>query len=141
MLYLLDTNVLIEIRRNHPGVLKRMLLHAPTEICYSVISLGELHKGLIQQSPEQAAVLWEQWRRILAPFTPIDFTAPAAVIWGRLLHTTRKQPIGPRDLLIAATALADGMTVVTHNVKEFQRIESLLLEDWQDLGPESRQGA
>ena len=69
---------------------------------------------------------------LLAPFTAINFTAPAAVIWGQLLHTTRKQPVGPRDLLIAATALADGMTVVTHNVKEFGRIPTLLLEDWQD---------
>jgi tRNA(fMet)-specific endonuclease VapC len=82
--------------------------------------------------PEKAATLWGQWRGLLAPFTAIDFTAPAAVIWGQLLHTTRKQPIGPRDLLIAATALADGMTVVTHNVNEFQRITTLMLEDWQD---------
>jgi len=132
MLFLLDTNVLIEIRRNNPMVVKRLLSRSPIEICYSVISLGELHKGLIQQTPEKAAVLWEQWRGILAPFTPINFTAPAAVLWGQLLHTTRKQPIGARDLLIAATALADGMTVVTHNVKEFQRIPTLLLNDWQD---------
>lgn len=132
MLFLLDTNVLIEIRRNNPKVLERLISHSPNQVCYSVISIGELHKGLIQQAPQKAAILWTQWRAILAPFTPIDFTAPAAVIWGQLLHTTRKQPIGPRDLLIAATALTDGMTVVTHNTKEFQRIESLLLEDWQE---------
>jgi len=132
-LFLLDTNVLIELRRKNPTVVKRLFEHDPTEICYSVISLGELHKGLIQHTPEKAAVLWEQWRRILGPFTPINFTAPAAVLWGRLLHTTRKQPIGARDLLIAATALADGMTVVTHNVNEFKRIETLLVEDWQEV--------
>lgn len=132
MLFLLDTNVLIEIRRNNRVVLKHLLSHSPTEICYSVISIGELHKGLIQQPPGKAAILWEQWRGLLAPFTPINFTAPAAAIWGQLLHITRKQPVGPRDLLIAATALADGMTVVTHNVKEFGRIPALPLEDWQD---------
>jgi tRNA(fMet)-specific endonuclease VapC len=51
--------------------------------------------------------------------------------WGRLLHETRKQQVGPRDLLIAATALVNGMTVVTHNGREFNRIEGLLVEDWQ----------
>ena len=132
MLYLLDTNVLIEIRRTNTLVLKRLFSRSPREICYSVISIGELHKGLIQLPPKKAEVSWKQWRSILAPFTPIDFTAAAAVLWGQLLHSTRKQPIGPRDLLIAATALADGMTVVTHNVREFQRIEGLILEDWQE---------
>lgn len=132
MLFLLDTNVLIEIRRNNRIVLKQLLIHSPTEICYSVISIGEIHKGLRQQPPEKAATLWKQWWGLLSPFTPINFTAPAAVLLGQLLHTTRKQPIGPRDLLIAATALADGMTVVTHNVKEFERITPLMLEDWQD---------
>lgn len=132
MLFMLDTNFLVEIRRNNRTVLKQLLSHSPTEICYSVISIGEIHKRLIQHAPAKAAVLWRQWRGILAPFTPVNFTAPAAVVWGQLLHATRKQPVGPRDLLTAATALADGMTVVTHNIKEFQRIPNLLLEDWQE---------
>jgi tRNA(fMet)-specific endonuclease VapC len=55
----------------------------------------------------------------------------AAMTWGRLLHETRSRQIGPRDLLIAATAMAFGMTVVTHNLREFTRIEGLPVEDWQ----------
>jgi tRNA(fMet)-specific endonuclease VapC len=51
--------------------------------------------------------------------------------WGRLLHETRKQQVGPRDLVIAATALALGMTVATHNLREFARIDGLRVEDWQ----------
>jgi tRNA(fMet)-specific endonuclease VapC len=51
--------------------------------------------------------------------------------WGRLLHETRKQQVGPRDLLIAASALSCGMTVVTHNIREFNRIDGLQVEDWQ----------
>jgi len=105
--------------------------HSPGSLCYSVISIGEIHKGIVQHPMEQAAVMWDHWKLLLEPFAPIDFTMEAAMIWGRLLHETRKQQIGPRDLLIAATALAFGMTVVTHNLREFNRIEELPVQDWQ----------
>jgi len=41
-------------------------------------------------------------------------------------------PIGPNDLLIAAIAMANDVTLVTHNVKEFSRIKEMSLEDWED---------
>ncbi len=40
-------------------------------------------------------------------------------------------PIGPNDLLIAAITVANGLTLVTHNTKEFSRVPGLMLEDWQ----------
>jgi predicted nucleic acid-binding protein len=61
--------------------------------------------------------------------------------WGRLLHGTRKQPIGPRDQLIAATALACGMTGVIHNVRASTRTEGLSVEDWQVWAPEGFPGS
>ena len=131
MLYLLDTNVLVELRRKHPVLIANLMVHGPSSLCYSVISIGEIHKGIVQHPLERAVAMWGHWQQLLAPFAPIDFTREAAMTWGRLLHETRKQPIGPRDLLIAATALANGMTVVTHNVREFERIEGLPVEDWQ----------
>jgi tRNA(fMet)-specific endonuclease VapC len=131
MLYLLDTNALVELRRKHPILIANLKQHAPASICYSVISIGEIHKGIVQHPLEQGAAMWGHWKLLLAPFAAIDFTSEAAMIWGRLLHETRKQPVGPRDLLIAATALSCGMTVVTHNIREFNRIEGLPVEDWQ----------
>jgi tRNA(fMet)-specific endonuclease VapC len=131
VLYLLDTNVLVELRRKHPILVSRLKSHPPSCLCYSVISIGEIHKGIVQHPMAKAIAMWEHWKQLLAPFAPLDFTSEAAMIWGRLLHETRKQQIGPRDLLIAATALGNGMTVVTHNVREFNRIEGLLVEDWQ----------
>lgn len=131
MLFLLDTNALLELRRKNPSLIANMKKHAPSSICYSVISIGEIHKGIVQHPLDKAMVMWDHWKQLLAPFAPIDFTSEAAMTWGRLLHETRKQQIGPRDLLIAATAMAFGMTVVTHNLREFNRIEGLPVEDWQ----------
>ena len=131
MLFLLDINALVELRRKNPILMTNLKRHAPSSICYSVISVGGIHKGIVQHPLEKAIAMWDHWKQMLAPFAPIDFTSEAAMTWGRLLHETRKQQIGPRDLLIAATALAYGMTVVTHNTREFNRIEGLLFEDWQ----------
>lgn len=131
MLFLLDTNVLIELRRKNPWVIGRFQRHGPSDLCYSVISVGEIHKGLATFEPEVAAEKWRHWKILLAPFGPVDFTLDAAMIWGRLLHETRIQPIGPRDLLLAATALAAGMVLVTHNTREFNRVRGLAVEDWQ----------
>jgi tRNA(fMet)-specific endonuclease VapC len=131
VIYLLDTNVLVELRRKNPVLIARMKCHDPSSLCYSVISIGEIHKGIVQHPIEKAAVMWDHWKHLLGPFAAIDFTMEAAMTWGRLLHETRKQQIGPRDLLIAATAIASGMTVVTHNLREFTRVEGLPVEDWQ----------
>ena len=131
MLYLLDTNVLVELRRKNPILIAHLKRHPPSCLCYSVISVGEIHKGVVQHPAPKGMAMWENWKRLLSPFAPVDFTFGAATVWGRLLHETRKQPIGPRDLLIAATALADGMVVVTHNLREFNRVEGLCVEDWQ----------
>lgn len=132
MLYLLDTNVLVELRRKNPLLIANLKDQNPSSLCYSVISIGEIHKGIVQHPLEKAIAMWDHWQQLLAPFAPIDFTSEAAMTWGRLLHETRKQQVGARDLLIAATALANGMTVVTHNLREFNRIEGLLVQDWQD---------
>jgi len=134
MLYLLDTNALVELRRKNPVLIANLKRHPPSCLCFSVISIGEIQKGVVQHPVARAGAMWEHWRQLLAPFDAVDFTRGAAMIWGRLLHETRKQQIGPRDLLIAATALADGMVVVTHNTREFNRIEGLGVEDWQTGG-------
>ena len=131
MLYLLDTNVLVELRRKNPVLIANVKKHPPAALCYSVISIGEIHKGIIQHPLEKSIAMWGHWKQLLAPFAAVDCTSEAAMVWGRLLHETRKQQVGPRDLLIAATALSFGMVVITHNVQEFRRVDGLVVEDWQ----------
>ena len=63
----------------------------------------------------------------------VDFDLDAAAVFGRLRSELegRGAPIGPYDLLIAAHALCLGLTLVTDNVREFQRIDRLALENWR----------
>jgi len=70
----------------------------------------------------------------LEQFESLPFEDDAAEAYGRVRAYLEKRGeiIGPNDLLIASTALAHGVTLVTHNTKEFSRIPELRMEDWQD---------
>jgi tRNA(fMet)-specific endonuclease VapC len=71
--------------------------------------------------------------RFFQRFTSLHFDDNAAEQYGILRSTLEKQGtlIGPNDLLIAYIALANNVTLVTHNTNEFQRVPSLQMEDWQ----------
>jgi len=62
------------------------------------------------------------WRAFAEPYEVVLFDRPAAESHGRLRFARRSQPIGERDLLIAGTALAHGLAVVTHHAREFRRV-------------------
>lgn len=129
MTWLLDTNVLIHAQRGRPESVRRRLREvAPQAVVISAVTVAELWYG-IQRSgdPERKR---ESWSRFLAPFDVLAFDRPAAELHGGLRFELRHQPIGERDLLIAATALANDLTVVTGNTREFRRVPGLRVEDW-----------
>ena len=74
----------------------------------------------------------EKITRFLLPFEIVPFGEKGAAFYGKIKSALEKKgtPIGPNDLLIAATALANQATLVTANLDEFSRVEGLCLEDW-----------
>ena len=69
----------------------------------------------------------------LVQFQSLPFDDQAGLIHGRIRAqlAERGTPIGPNDLLIAAITLANDLTLVTHNIREFNRVEGLQIEDWE----------
>ena len=69
----------------------------------------------------------------LAPFTSLPFDDSCADTYGRVRAQLERAgtPIGPNDLMIAAIAITHGLTHVTHNTREFERIPGLSLTDWE----------
>ena len=121
--YLLDTNVCVEYFRNASGtVATRLISHVPDEIRLCSVVVAELIYGWrhSKAGPSQAAVL----NRFLAEFESLPFDNAAAMIAGEVREQLASQgtPIGPYDLQIAAIAIANSLTLVTHNVKEFSRV-------------------
>ena len=130
MTYLLDTNTCVYAIKRAPAVLERMRKLTPDDFAVSTITLAELWFGARKSSrPEKTRASVDAF---LVPLAVLDFDAGAAEAYsGIRLHLERAGiPIGERDLLIAAIASSRGLTVVTHNTREFSRVPDLGVEDW-----------
>ena len=124
MIYLLDTNVLSAVRRpdRAPQVAAWLRGKPESALYLSVITLGEIERGIAQQQARNPgfAVDLRQWLdRTLLIFADrlLEFGAEDARIWGRLSHRIGHSGA---DLMIAATALRHGATVVTGNIADFK---------------------
>jgi toxin FitB len=122
-MYLLDTNVISAVRRpdRAPQVIAWLRGKAERDLFLSVITIGEIERGICaqdRQNPAFSADLRTWVDRTVQLFSDriLPFTAEDARIWGRL---SQEIGHGGVDLMIAATALARGATVVTGNVDDF----------------------
>ena len=129
-MYLLDTNTLIYFFKGVGNVAKNLLNHSPREIGIPSIVLFELEVGIAKSSAPDKRM--KQLEEIISIVSIIDFTAKEAKVAAVIRAQLEKAgtPIGPFDILIGATALANQSTLVTHNTTEFSRIAKLPIEDW-----------
>jgi tRNA(fMet)-specific endonuclease VapC len=130
MQYLLDTNVVSDLVHNPDGrVARRIRSIGDAQVCTSIIVAAELRYGIAKR---QSARLTTQLNAVLGAIDILRFEAPADVTYGDLRADLERmgRPIGANDLLIAAQALALGLTVVTDNEREFGRIPDLACENW-----------
>jgi tRNA(fMet)-specific endonuclease VapC len=130
MRYVLDTNTCIYALKLRGGVAERMRKHLPTEFAITTVTLAELWFGTYK-STRRVAVRHEV-DAFLEPFKVLPFDREAADSYARIRFDLERigRPIGERDLLIASVALAQDLTVVTHNLGEFTRVLGLKVEDW-----------
>lgn len=128
--YLLDTNILSDLVRNPQGKITRKIAKVgEAAVCTSIIVACELRYGAAKKASPQ---LTAQLEAILAPLEILPLEPDADRHYGaiRALLERNGQIIGPNDLLIAAQALADGLTLVTDNVGELKRVPGLKLQNW-----------
>lgn len=130
-MYLLDTNTCIYFLKNSfPALTQRLLDTDPQMLFISSITVYELAYGA--EKSKWGEKTRQKLAMFLAPFTILSFDSEDATVAGRVRGILEQQgtPIGPYDVQIAAQALAKGLTVLTHNVGEFQRVPDLKVEDW-----------
>ena len=146
MKYLLDTNVLSEIRKPHGNAGVKTFVESLEEedIFISVLSIGEIYFGIekLPAGPKKTELLiWLNQKlpeRFGKRMLPLD--ADSMIEWGRL-QAQSKKTLPVIDSLIAASALARRLTVVTRNIKDFENIEGiLLLNPWNEIQHPSKKG-
>ena len=128
--YLLDTNIISELVRNPQGpVAAKIRAVGEAKVCTSIIVAAEMRFGVIRKSSPRLTM---QVDKVLGALDVMPFEEPAEIAYGELRHQleTAGTPIGANDMLIAAHAMAQGLTVVTDNVREFRRVEGLRVENW-----------
>jgi tRNA(fMet)-specific endonuclease VapC len=129
-MFVLDTNTLIYFFKGVGNVHRFLLKNPPHNIGIPTVALYELEVGIAKSmSAEKRSTQLEALISIvnILPFG-INEAKHAAAIRADL--EKKGTPIGPYDILIAATALSNKSVLVTHNTKEFEHIERLQLEDW-----------
>ena len=131
MRYLLDTNTCIYIIKRSPEqVMHRFKRLRVGDVGVSAITVCELQFGVANSSqPERNQ---QALTEFLGPLEVMDFPAPAAATYGEIrAHLQRSgKPIGSYDLLLAAHALHENLTLVTNNLREFSRVPNLRAENW-----------
>lgn len=128
--YMLDTNICVYVIKNYPPKLRAKFNNVAEQLCISSITLAELAYGA-----EKSARRLENLQAIeqfVARLDVLEFSTKAAAHYGQIraaLERTGKI-VGSHDMLISAHARAEGLTVVTNNMREFRRIPGLRTENW-----------
>ena len=127
----MDTNICIYIQRHKPhSILARFQTLTPGQAVISVITWSELLYGAAKSQQSKQVVKLLQAFTDMVPVLPMSHEC--GKVYGEIRASLEKigRPIGNNDLWIASHALSSGLTVVTNNTKEFERIPRLMVENW-----------
>jgi tRNA(fMet)-specific endonuclease VapC len=135
LIYLLDTNACVSYLKSSsrsPIAAKLATLDQTDVVLCSVVK-AELHYGAEHSSDPPTNR--QRVAQFFSLFRSLPFDDAAAEEYGRIRAALAAQgtPIGPNDLMIAAIAVTNSLTLVTRNTKEFKRVSGLRLEDWEGL--------
>ena len=128
--YLLDTNICIDVIKRRPESLLDRFNENASHLAISAITLAELLHGAEKSSqPQRTLSVVEDF---CSRLDVLDYGAKAAQHYGQIRSALERRgtPIGVNDLHIAAHARSEGLTLISNNLREFERVEGLLYENW-----------
>ena len=133
--FLLDTNIVSHAARFPQGAAADRIAEVGEQrVCTSIVVAAELRYGAARRRSER---LTRRIEAVLSALVVLPFDEPADRRYAELRTYLERRgtPIGPNDMLIAAQALALGLTVASANVDEFRRVPRLRVENWLDAVP------
>ena len=136
MRYLIDTNICVYIINSRVEGSKNWIANVGIDnVFISAITVAELEYGISKSNRQEETQ--QALYKFLSGFNLIDFDLSCSQAYGKIRYELQKKgsPIGNMDMLIAATARAKEMTIVTNNIREFSRIDALLYANWVESPP------
>jgi len=131
MNYYLDTNICIYFLKGlNKKIADKMKTVSPGKIKIPSIVKAELLHGARKSSIVEENL--NKINKFLEPYDVVEFGDEASVFYSIIRSGLEKagEPIGPNDLIIASTVMAAGGILVTNNIREFSRVEGLVIENW-----------
>ena len=128
--YLLDTNICIYVIKRRPELVLDRFNENAAHLAISSITLAQLLHGAEKSSqPQRTLAVVEDF---CSRLDVLDYGAKAAQHYGQIRASLEQRgtPIGVNDLHIAAHARSEGLTLVSNNLREFERVDGLLYENW-----------
>lgn len=133
MSYMLDTNICVfALRRRGGPAAEQIMEHRHDGLYISSIVLSELMYGIAKSQYSNQALNALNDLQVYLHVLPFDSDAAEEYGYIRAFLEKRSMQIGHLDTLIAAHAKAEGLTLVTNNIREFSRVPGLILEDWSN---------
>jgi len=128
--YMLDTNIVIFTIKNRPAHVREAFKRHQGQMCISTVTIGELVYGAERSTQIERNLT--NLEGFLARIEVAPFDLPAATHFGQVRAELYRigTPIGPYDMMIAGHARSLGLTLVTNNLREFERVPGLRIEDW-----------
>jgi tRNA(fMet)-specific endonuclease VapC len=128
--YMLDTNICIYVMKSYPPELRERFNRLAEQLCISSVTLGELHYGA-EKSARRLDNL-EAIQHFTARLEVLPFGPDAAAHYGQIRAGLERtgQPAGAYDMMIGGHARSAALVLVTNNLREFERMEGLRLENW-----------
>ncbi|MBE6261007.1 MAG: type II toxin-antitoxin system VapC family toxin [Prevotella sp.] len=132
--YLLDTNILIDILNDNPKVMENLAQVGTLKCCMSTISLHELYYGAQLAREKKEEYFIKEMNKISRLLEVIDVhpLASDGIDYAKIKHLLKEHGnmIDDFDIVIAGQAISEGLTVVTDNIKHFNRIPGLKIVNW-----------
>ncbi len=126
--WILDTNIISLSIRGDADIRRHLIRTRRADLAITAVTWAELEYGSRRSTDPEANRL--AWQRTVRGLPVLSFTKQEAPEHARLRDILRDHPIGERDLLIAAIAVANGYGVVTRNAGEFKRVRGLKVVEW-----------
>lgn len=129
MLFLLDTDTVVDVIRKRGGVAHRLAQVSPEDVAVSAMTVAELTYGaMVSANPVKRM---RETMLLLEGITVLPMDASVAREQAGIRMALRRAPIGQSDMIIAATAVVSARTLVSSNLREFSRVPGLRVESWR----------